>query len=160
MSFEAYQEKHIEAQVNAVFDDFTGMSIQERMGIVAFKLAPFIYEEKIAEQEKFNDWLERDKDVRQVPRKSRIPFGKMILDGFTGLGMGIVGGDYFATEPYKADVHETIPDELSEEPTHLEIVRKNLLNEKIIQSEIHGFTLKEIENVEKTARKLVPPTYL
>lgn len=158
MSFEVPEETHIERQVDAIFEDVSKTPLKERMGIAAFDLLGFIEEERLAQDEVQREWFERDKGARQVPRKSRSPFGKAILEGFVGFGKAVSWGAYAAPPVYNhASIPaEEIPDELSGVPTRLEEARSNLSAAKEILPEVYHLTSRQVEKAERIARRLKP----
>lgn len=163
MSFEAHEEKKLEARVDAVFNDCAGMTTSERIGVVAYKLLDLIDAERDAQDAERESWPDRDKDARKKTRKIRNYFGSAVLGGLAGMGMGFAGGEYFAAmraaeaEGMGKIAPIDMPDELSDAPHALDVARENLLHEKIIQAEVHGLGFKEIKAAEEIARKLTPP---
>ncbi|MBC7565227.1 hypothetical protein H7100_03310 [Candidatus Saccharibacteria bacterium] len=158
MSFEEYKEKPIERRVDAIYEDTSHMTVRERMGIAAFDLIPLIDEERIAQDEVRKDWFHRDRDARSMPRKSRIPFEKIQLDGFGELGVGIVGASYSTAQADGARVEygPDIPDELTAVPTRLERARNHIFATKELLPDVYNLTSWQVRKSEKIARRLKP----
>jgi hypothetical protein len=156
MSFEAHEEMRIERQVDAIFESVSTMTVRERMGVAAFDLLELIETERLAQDEVQREWFERDKDARQIPRKSRYPFGKAILEGFAGLGHAVAWGAYVIPPvyDYRSIPAEEIPDELLDTPTSLERARIQISMAKEVLPDVYNLTPKQMKKAEKIARSL------
>lgn len=156
MSPELDPEEYIDQEIDEVFNEFPGETIEERMGTAALQLVKFISEQRIASIEELEDRSERDKDARKAPKTSRPPFGEAILNGFMTFGMGFAGG--YIPVPEDGSQEEVVileeHDELSGKPSHLEVANIRLQEAKQAYGTLYGLKPREMNKAEARARNL------
>lgn len=163
MFSESDPEIQIEQQVDRMFDEVALEFKDDRkliQGMAALSLIELINEERLASQEEQARWAQEGKDDRKSPPSGRSAIGTVILGGFTGLGMGMVGGFVPADELEGETRLIKKPAELSETPDRLDLARQNLAHAITILPDAYGLTLKEARGVEAKARALRYPKYL
>ena len=158
MSFESYQENEVATQVNEIFENnISEMTFQQRMAIVTFKLLQFIDEERLAQDEVFSDWFDRDKHARKQPRTTHIPFTRSVIEGFAGLGRAMTGCYLPGQDDSWISTEGESPVELSENTTRLEEARKQIGDAQDRLPDVYNLTPRQMKKAKKIADKLTFP---
>lgn len=171
MSFEARKEARIERQVDAIFEDVSHMSVRKRMVTAAFDLLPFINEERLAQDEIQDGWLEQKENVSKPLEKKQSFWGRSILEGFAGLAMGSGGATYAPTpaDDYRAGIMRNklskpnqpiSQDKSSEESTRLQRARFDIEVARGLISEVYNLKPRWVEKAEMKARSSNPNLHI